>query len=68
MQDFLPSSLYSSVLLLYFRQNRNRLVCGAIIKEAMRSETELTKEPAIPNFKPTVPTKVAIDREEISLV
>jgi hypothetical protein len=34
----------------------------------MRSETELTKEPAIPNFKPTVPTKVAIDREEISLV
>jgi hypothetical protein len=33
----------------------------------MRSKTELTKEPAIPTFKPTAPTRVPIDREEISL-
>jgi hypothetical protein len=43
-------------------------VAQIIIKEAMRFKTELTKEPAIPNFKSTVPTKVAIDREEISFV
>jgi hypothetical protein len=43
-------------------------VAQIIIKEAMRFKTELTKEPAIPNFKSTVSTKVAIDREEISFV
>ena len=42
-------------------------VAQIIIKEAMRFKQNLTKS-SIPNFVPTVPTKVATDTEEIFLV